>query len=179
LAKVFGKSSFWEPSSSKVIVYLIKGPEIFGVASSIQVEDWNDETGKHYCIFFNVFVLLQVFNEINARKLKAEEVNVFEHFFNNPLFLLIIVATIIIQLTMVKYGGESMKTVELSTNENLLCIVLGSSTLLSGLIIKLILPKNLIICQYGVEIGEWKHYWAVVPDPREEAEKAEKAEKEE
>ena len=117
-----------------------------------------------------------MFNEINARKLKAEEVNVFEHFFNNPLFLLIIVATIIIQLTMVKYGGESMKTVELSTNENLLCIILGSSTLLSGLIIKLILPKNLIICKYGVEIGEWKHYWAAVPDPREEAENAEKEE---
>ena len=69
LVKVFGKSSFWEPSSSKVIVYFIKGPEIFGVASSIQVEDWNDETGKHYCIFFNVFVLLQVFNEINARSI--------------------------------------------------------------------------------------------------------------
>lgn len=69
-----------------------------------------------------------------------------------------------------------MKTVELSTNENLLCIVLGSSTLLSGLIIKLILPKNLIICKYGVEIGEWKHYWSAVPDPREEAENAEKEE---
>ena len=77
---------------------------------------------------------------------------------------------------MVKYGGESMKTVELSFNENLLCILLGSSTLLSGLVIKLILPRNLIICKYGIEIGEWQHYWATVPDPREEAEKAEKEE---
>lgn len=165
---------FWELFYSKVFFYFIVGPEIFGVPSSIQVEEWNDETGKHYCIFFNVFVLLQVFNEINARKLKAEEVNVFEHFFNNPLFLIIIIATIIIQLTMVKYGGESMKTVELSFHENLLCILLGSSTLLSGLLIKLVLPHNLIISKYGVEIGDWKHYWAVVPDPREEAERAAK-----
>lgn len=66
---------------------------------------------------------------------------------------------------MVKFGGRSMKTVELSFNENLLCLLLGSSSLLSGLFIKLSLPKNLIICQYGVEIGDWKKYWAEVPDP--------------
>jgi hypothetical protein len=33
---------------------------------------------------------------------------------NNPLFLIIIVSTIVIQLTMIKYGGKSLKTVELS-----------------------------------------------------------------
>ena len=126
------------------------GPEIFGVPSSIQVSDWNEETGKHYSIFFNVFVLMQVFNEINARKLKPEETNVFENFFNNPMFLIIIISTIIIQLTMVKYGGKSMKTVELTFNENLLCIILGSSSLISGLFIKLVLPANLIISRYGV-----------------------------
>lgn len=93
---------------------LFRGPEILGIPSSIGVKDWNEETGKHYSIFFNVFVLLQVFNEINARKLKHSEVNVFENFLNNPLFLIIIVGTIVIQLTMVKYGGKSLKTVELS-----------------------------------------------------------------
>lgn len=50
---------------------------MLGIPSSIGVTDWNDETGKHYSLFFNVFVLLQVFNEINARKLKSEETNVF------------------------------------------------------------------------------------------------------
>jgi hypothetical protein len=105
-------------------------------------------------------VLLQVFNEINARKLKPEEYNVFENFFNNKLFLIIVVSTIIIQLTMVKYGGKSLKTVELSFKENLLCLVLGSVSLLSGLFIKVILPKHLIICPQGVEIGNsFKYYW--------------------
>jgi Ca2+ transporting ATPase len=103
----------WNHSLQRYII-LYLGPEIFGIPSSIGVSEWNEETGKHYSIFFNVFVLLQVFNEINARKLKAEEYNVFENFFNNKLFLIILVATIIIQLTMVKYGGESLKTVELS-----------------------------------------------------------------
>jgi len=135
------------------------------------VSEWDDETGKHYSIFFNVFVLLQVFNEINARKLKSDEYNVFESFFNNKLFLVILVCTIIIQLTMVKYGGKSLKTVELSFKENLLCLLLGSSSLLSGLLLKVILPHHLIISLYGVELGEsFKFYWKQPPadDEKEE-----------
>jgi hypothetical protein len=69
---------------------------------------------------------------------------------------------------MVKYGGESMKTVELSFNENLLCLLLGSSSLLSGLFIKLTLPHNLIICPYGVEFGSFKKYWAAIPQDEKE-----------
>jgi Ca2+ transporting ATPase len=129
---------------------LFKGPQVFGIPSSIGVSDWNDETGKHYSIFFNVFVLMQVFNEINARKLKSEEYNVFEDFFNNKLFLIIVVSTIIIQLTMVKYGGKSLQTVELSFKENLLCLVLGSSSLLSALLFKVILPHHLVVSLYGI-----------------------------
>lgn len=85
-------------------------------------------------------MLLQIFNEINARKLKHSEVNVFENFLNNPLFLIILVSTIVIQLTMVKYGGKSLKTVELSFKENLLCIILGTFSLIGGLIVKTVLP---------------------------------------
>jgi len=136
---------------------------MFGIPSSIGVTDWNDETGKHYSIFFNVFVLLQVFNEINARKLKGDEYNVFEHFFNNKLFLVIVVSTIIIQLTMVKYGGKSLKTVELSFKENLLCLVLGSTSLLSCLFFKIILPANVVVCLYGIEFGSFKFYWKEAP----------------
>ena len=98
-------------------------------------------------------MLLQIFNEINARKLKPSQINVFEGFFNNPLFLVILVGTIVIQLTMVKYGGQSMKTVELSFNENVLCMILGSFSLLAGLAVKLFLPENLIVCPQGVEFG--------------------------
>jgi len=112
-------------------------------------------------------VLLQVFNEINARKLKAEEYNVFENFFNNKLFLVIVVSTIIIQLTMVKYGGKSLKTVELSFKENLLCLLLGSTSVLSCLLFKVILPANLIICPYGIEVGSFKFYWKKVPEEGE------------
>lgn len=163
MPRVLCKSLSSEPFSSEVLFNHNSGPEILGIPSSIGVKDWNDETGKHYSIFFNVFVLLQIFNEINARKLKPSELNVFENFFNNPMFLIIVVGTIVIQLTMVKYGGKSMKTVELSFAENLFCIILGTLSLWSGLAIKLFLPENLIICLQGVEFGNFKYYWAKVP----------------
>ena len=86
--------------------------------------------------------------------------NVFENFFNNPMFLIILVGTIIIQLTMVKYGGKSLKTVELSFAENLFSILLGTFSLLAGLMIKIFLPERLIICMEGIEIGSFSYYWS-------------------
>lgn len=82
---------------------LFKGPELFGYQSSIGVKhnEWNDQSGRHYSMFFNVFVLLQIFNEVNARKLKSNELNVFKNFFNNPLFLIILVLTLAIQMLCV------------------------------------------------------------------------------
>ena len=44
-------------------------------------------------VLFNCFVFLTLFNEINARKLKKSELNVFIGFFNNFLFLGVIIAT--------------------------------------------------------------------------------------
>ena len=63
---------------------------------------------------------------------------------------------------MVKYGGKSLQTVELSFKENLLCLVLGSTSLLSCLAFKVILPDNLVICPQGVEFGSFKYYWSKV-----------------
>lgn len=65
-------------------------------------------------MIFNAFVFLQVFNEINARKLGEKEFNIFEGFFNNMLFLYIVVGTIAIQYFMVEYGGTAVRTVPLT-----------------------------------------------------------------
>lgn len=49
---------------------------------------------------------MQVFNEINCRKLKSNEYNVFADFFNNTLFILVVVGTIIVQILITEYGGK-------------------------------------------------------------------------
>lgn len=52
---------------------------------------------EHYTIVFNTFVLMQIFNELNARKIHGER-NVFEGVFNNPIFCSIVLGTLIIQV---------------------------------------------------------------------------------
>jgi len=64
-----------------LLFLLFKGDELFGVKSNRQLKIWDETTGQHYTIFFNVFVFLQLFNEINARKLKKNELNIFAGFF--------------------------------------------------------------------------------------------------
>ena len=45
----------------------------------------NAEPTVHYTMVFNIFVMLQVFNEFNSRKINNEW-NVFENVFTNPMF---------------------------------------------------------------------------------------------
>jgi hypothetical protein len=61
---------------------------------------------------------------------------------------------------MIKYGGKSLKTVELSFKENVLCLLLGSFSLLHGLLIKTVFPENMILCKRGFEFGKIAYYWS-------------------
>ncbi|XP_058202234.1 putative calcium-transporting ATPase 13, plasma membrane-type [Rhododendron vialii] len=67
-----------------------KGEATFNVSSKV-----NDT------MIFNVFVLCQVFNEFNARKL--EKKNVFEGIHKSKLFLVIVGLTIVLQVVMVEF----------------------------------------------------------------------------
>ena len=59
-------------------------------------DPFDEAKGTHFTIFFQAFVLMQVFNEINCRKLLGTQFNVFEGFFNNSMFIIIIIFTIIV-----------------------------------------------------------------------------------
>ena len=52
---------------------------------------------QHLTIMFNTFVLMQVFNEINARKVHGER-NVFDGIFTNKLFIIIGLGTLAVQV---------------------------------------------------------------------------------
>lgn len=119
------------------------GPQLFGIPSSFGVDEWTPENGKHLSIFFHAFVMLQIFNEINARKLKSDEINVFKNYFNNPLFHIIMIVTIVIQILCIEFGGESLKATPLTRNEHLICIAIGISSLFAGMVFKLLIPASL------------------------------------
>jgi hypothetical protein len=47
---------------------------------------------EHYTIIFHTFVLMNLFNQLNSRKLGWAEFNIFDSFFNNWTFLIVLVA---------------------------------------------------------------------------------------
>jgi len=60
------------------------------------VVDGPTEKLSHHTLIFQAFVFLQIFNQINARKLESNELNVFKNFCNNPLFFIITVLTLVV-----------------------------------------------------------------------------------
>lgn len=106
-----------------LIILLFLGPNIFGIPYDTSLKGFYRELPRdincaditnpacefdpdfnhpyyekltHYTIIFNVFVFMQIFNEINARKLGEREFNIFSGFFNNYLFIMILVGTLVI-----------------------------------------------------------------------------------
>jgi Ca2+ transporting ATPase len=71
------------------------------IPPKVHGEPWTHENGLHYTMIFNTFVFMQVFNQINSRKLGENEFNVFENFFNNSLFIGIMLVTVFVQILLV------------------------------------------------------------------------------
>lgn len=118
---------------------------LFLTPSLFKIPNTADHKGKfvakhfvHFTIFFNTFVMIQIFNSINCRKLKRNEFNMFKDFFNNPLFFVINLATFIVQVLIVQFGGEFIKTAPLTVYQHLFCVLVGAFCLLVSILIKLI-----------------------------------------
>ena len=99
----------------------------------------------HYTFVFQIFVFMQLFNQINARKIELGELNVFHGFFNNFLFIAVTIFTFAVQMFMVENGGKAVKCAPLTTDQNYICLIFGGFELLWGLIIKF-MPIKLFQC---------------------------------
>ena len=80
---------------------------------------------------------------LNSRSLKDADDNFFS-IFANPLLSKLFFVTLVVQYVIGNYGGAWIRTVELSQNENMLCLVLGSSSLLADAVIRAIRLENWI-----------------------------------
>ncbi|KAL4441620.1 hypothetical protein ABPG74_021552 [Tetrahymena malaccensis] len=67
---------------------------------------WDEyqQPSRHFSTIFNVFVWMQIFNFLNARKLQ-DELNVFEGIFKNYLFFVILLLIIGFQILIMQVGG--------------------------------------------------------------------------
>ncbi|XP_062074406.1 putative calcium-transporting ATPase 13, plasma membrane-type [Humulus lupulus] len=92
-------------------------------------------------LIFNTFVLCQVFNEFNARKL--EKRNVFKGIHRNKLFLAIIAITIVLQVLMVEFLKKFADTERLNWGQWGACVGLAAMSWPIGWIVKCIpVPKR-------------------------------------
>jgi len=92
----------------------------------------DDGMTRLYTFLFNTYVMMQIFNEINARKIYPDEINVFKGFFNNPFFLFIIFISVVVQITMVEVGGDIVGVTPLSWWEYSLSIGIGAFSIIWG-----------------------------------------------
>ncbi|CAG2061346.1 unnamed protein product, partial [Timema podura] len=64
--------------------------------------EFGDKPSQHFTIIFNTFVMMTLFNEINARKIHGQR-NVFQGIFTNPIFYSIWVGTCASQVSDLEF----------------------------------------------------------------------------
>uniref|UniRef100_A0A8C5INU0 Calcium-transporting ATPase n=1 Tax=Junco hyemalis TaxID=40217 RepID=A0A8C5INU0_JUNHY len=81
-----------------IFTLLFVGEKMFKIDSGRNAP-LHSPPSEHYTIIFNTFVMMQLFNEINARKIHGER-NVFDGIFRNPIFCTIVLGTFAIQVKL-------------------------------------------------------------------------------
>uniref|UniRef100_A0A5B6YGK5 Calcium-transporting ATPase n=1 Tax=Davidia involucrata TaxID=16924 RepID=A0A5B6YGK5_DAVIN len=108
-----------------LLVLQFKGNSIFGVTEKVK------DT-----LIFNSFVLCQVFNEFNARKL--EKKNIFQGIQKNKLFLGIVGMTVVLQVVMVEFLKRFANTERLNWGQWGACIGIAALSWPIGWLVKCI-----------------------------------------
>jgi Ca2+ transporting ATPase len=106
---------------------------------AVSLEEYNQGTGisTHWSIVFNTFVMMQLFNELNSRKLQTpeglrtswREWNTFSGISRNPTFVVIVAGTFVCQVILMQFGGLVFAVVPLSVSQWIFCIGWGMFSL--------------------------------------------------
>ncbi|KAJ7317414.1 hypothetical protein JRQ81_003576 [Phrynocephalus forsythii] len=127
-----------------IIFTLLFVGEVFFDIDSGRNAPLHSPPSEHYTIIFNTFVLMQLFNEINARKIHGER-NVFDGIFGNPIFCSIVLGTFVIQIVIVQFGGKPFSCSPLNAEQWLWCLFVGFGELVWGQVIVSI-PTSQLKC---------------------------------
>ncbi|XP_073286804.1 putative calcium-transporting ATPase 13, plasma membrane-type [Primulina huaijiensis] len=115
---------------SVLLILYFRGEHFFQVSKRV-----------NHTLIFNTFVLCQVFNEFNARKL--EKKNVFEGIHKNKVFLVIIGVTLILQVAMVEFLEKFADTERLSWGQWGICAGIAAVSWPIGWLVKCLpVPKR-------------------------------------
>ncbi len=92
----------------------------------------------HYTIVYHTFILQTTCQMINARKVYEKDFNVFEGIGSNPIYLAIMVATLVIQVMFVQMGGQLFRCAPLTMMQHVNCLVQALVVLVVAAIVKLV-----------------------------------------
>lgn len=93
---------------------------------------------KHLTILYNTFIFLQVFNEINCRKIGRRDFNVFEGIHRNLYFIAVVGGTFAGQFVVVnQFSGILFPTTQLDRGEWGACVAVGATPLAIAAALKL------------------------------------------
>ncbi|KAM8925277.1 plasma membrane calcium-transporting ATPase 2 isoform 2-T2 [Lycaon pictus] len=124
-----------------IFTLLFVGEKMFQIDSGRNAP-LHSPPSEHYTIIFNTFVMMQLFNEINARKIHGER-NVFDGIFRNPIFCTIVLGTFAIQIVIVQFGGKPFSCSPLQLDQWMWCIFIGLGELVWGQVIATIPTSRL------------------------------------
>lgn len=148
MAKMIIGQAIFQIAVNLVVIYL--GKDLFHLSDSPQ------DQAVLRTLVFNIFVFLQVFNELNCRRID-NSINVFKDITHNWIFLAVQVAVILGQVLIVTFGGIAFKTTPLTPMQWLITIAIGALSLPVGLVIRL-LPDCGIERKYNEEARQLASY---------------------
>ncbi|CAK87494.1 unnamed protein product (macronuclear) [Paramecium tetraurelia] len=100
---------------------------------------------RQFTVIFNTFVIMQLFNFINARRVR-NEINIFKGILSNTFFLTTVFGILALQLIIVTFGGIGFHCYSfygLNIEQWLICLTFGVGSLVVRLILRVIPdPKN-------------------------------------
>ena len=97
--QIFGVSA-WNVLIMTILIIL--GPSFAGLDYKwSETANDNENKREHMTLVFNTFVLMQLFNQINCRKTGKDDFNVFEQIQQSKFFLLVVLATFVIQYLLI------------------------------------------------------------------------------
>ncbi|XP_034836743.1 plasma membrane calcium-transporting ATPase 2 [Maniola hyperantus] len=128
-----------------IFTLLFAGDKLLNIPTG-RGQQLSSEPSQHFTIIFNTFVMMTLFNEINARKIHGQR-NVFQGLFTNPIFYSIWIGTALSQVVIIQFGGMAFSTAGLSIDQWLWCLFFGAGTLVWGQLVTSIptrkIPKKL------------------------------------
>ena len=89
--------------------------------------------------FFGLFIFMSIFNSFNAR---THRLNLLAHITKNKVFLIVIIFILIVQITLIYYGGDMFRTYGLTPFEFEVTVLIASLVIPIDWLRKIFLRKQ-------------------------------------